>query len=869
MPIQTVVVEGPLALRMRRLDAAREGATGRQVLTLPLVAARLAGGFIAPASHEILYPAIRQALDAGGYEDIDKVSELPGMPAAVLSALRDWWNSGNAPSVPDNARLRDFTLLEGRVRDALPRGMLSSPDLVEAALKRLRFAPKLLGSITLQDVPDIKPIWRPLIRELSNIVPVRWIASQHARRSWFSGEVETRPLATSVLISADLCADPRSEVREALRWARAKITQGGVCPHEIAITAASPAAWDDAFLVLGREAGLPVHFTHGIPALATREGQTCAALADILLRGLSQERVLLLFARLPRKVRETVPADWAKGLKRSAALTTPQLWRHALQQARADRAEGDLAEHTMLPIIEELAGGIASADRAGRRLLKGPGLTLWQDALRVAPPQAIELSLQALRVDDGREPGNTIVWGPAHHIAAAPRAHVRLLGLEANAWPRRANENPLLPEHLLGHFHLPSADVAENDRMLHDIIVGQSEGYTLSRGHRSATGSLQAASTLWRKDLERVVGRSAIPAHAFSESDRLYARPTDAGKDPLVRASRGCWHAWQDSEQHTAHDGRVRPNHPLILDALAEVQSTTSLRRLLCDPLGFVWEYALHWREPNLDPQPFALDHRAFGELVHALIGGVLRNGAPRNVDEIDIALAHEAERLIQSWPITRAVPPDLLWRHTVATAHERALRGLIEALGEPRGTSWTEVSFGEATDDPHPWITLSPVPIGQTELSFRGRIDRLDEDAARGAAIVTDYKVGAAPERKKTVVFDRGAELQRVFYALAVRSLLPAVRSVDSQLTFLKHDPARTLSLTHEELEKAISQAISYTEAGGQLQRSGQIAPGPTPAFFEPLSIGLPADLDAYRRIKRRPFAQVNSPLDGLWSSP
>ncbi|MBK3666451.1 hypothetical protein JJE66_35225 [Bradyrhizobium diazoefficiens] len=41
MQIRTVV-DGPLALRMRRLDAAREGATGRQILTLPLLAARLA-----------------------------------------------------------------------------------------------------------------------------------------------------------------------------------------------------------------------------------------------------------------------------------------------------------------------------------------------------------------------------------------------------------------------------------------------------------------------------------------------------------------------------------------------------------------------------------------------------------------------------------------------------------------------------------------------------------------------------------------------------------------------------------------------------------------------------------------------------------
>ena len=50
---------------MRRLDAAREGATGLQVMTLPLVAARLAGGFVSPASQEVLYLAIRQALEAG------------------------------------------------------------------------------------------------------------------------------------------------------------------------------------------------------------------------------------------------------------------------------------------------------------------------------------------------------------------------------------------------------------------------------------------------------------------------------------------------------------------------------------------------------------------------------------------------------------------------------------------------------------------------------------------------------------------------------------------------------------------------------------------------------------------------------------
>ncbi len=177
---------------------------------------------------------------------------------------------------------------------------------------------------------------------------------------------------------------------------------------------------------------------------------------------------------------------------------------------------------------------------------------------------------------------------------------------------------------------------------------------------------------------------------------------------------------------------------------------------------------------------------------------------------------------------------PAFFWGHTMAMAHERALRGLTEALGEQRGVTWTELSFGEPSDAPHPWTTLAPVPIGQTGVSFRGRIDRLDEDAGRGAAIITDYKVGTAPERKKPIAFDRGAELQRVFYALAVRSLLPELRSVSSQLTYLKHDPARTLSLTNEELEKAIEQAVAFTDAGARLQRSGEIAPGSAPVFFD-----------------------------------
>ena len=237
------------------------------------------------------------------------------MPSAVLATLRNWWDAEIPTTIPNNARVRDLTLLERRVRTTMPHGALAPPDLLEAALKRLHLAPKLVEPITINDLPDIKGIWRPLILQLCDVVPVRWIASSHSRRSWFPGVIETRPAGSGLLVSADVCADPRSEVREALRWARARIAEDGIPPNEIAVTVASPTAWDDTFLVLAREAGILLHFTHGVPALATREGQTCAALADILLRGISQERVRRLLARAP-PAREQIPVDWAKGLRR-------------------------------------------------------------------------------------------------------------------------------------------------------------------------------------------------------------------------------------------------------------------------------------------------------------------------------------------------------------------------------------------------------------------------------------------------------------------------------------------------------------------------------------------------------------------------
>jgi hypothetical protein len=64
MKRRVLVVDGPLAFRMRRVEAARGSVLGREVLSLPLLAARMAGGFRRFAERDLLAPAIAEALDA-------------------------------------------------------------------------------------------------------------------------------------------------------------------------------------------------------------------------------------------------------------------------------------------------------------------------------------------------------------------------------------------------------------------------------------------------------------------------------------------------------------------------------------------------------------------------------------------------------------------------------------------------------------------------------------------------------------------------------------------------------------------------------------------------------------------------------------
>jgi hypothetical protein len=73
---RTAIVEGPLAFQMRRLAAARADDSGLQIFNLPQVAARLAGGFLYPVTPDLLEPAIKLAVEQGGFAELDSVRAL-------------------------------------------------------------------------------------------------------------------------------------------------------------------------------------------------------------------------------------------------------------------------------------------------------------------------------------------------------------------------------------------------------------------------------------------------------------------------------------------------------------------------------------------------------------------------------------------------------------------------------------------------------------------------------------------------------------------------------------------------------------------------------------------------------------------------
>lgn len=877
----TFVVSDRLADRRVRDRIAREGRLGQRVLTLPGLAARLAGGFSAlvPASE------VRRALQEPPLQelsDLERIAVLPGFARAAAATLHAAWNAdldlaAEARASAADPRWAELAALETHVRAHLPRGAQLPRDLVAAARARAHLAEVLLGDVTLESVDEVPPLYRPLLLDVAEHVRVRWRPPAGARPTWVGAAIDVEAAVEhQPALSFVSCADPAHEALEAMRWVR-QLLVSGVPASDIAVAAVDVAAYDDRIRALVVASGLPVHAAQGLAALGTPGGQFAASFADALLLGPNQERVRRLVASAKAAADPVIgalPDDWSAELKPDAALGSVPQWRRALAalQGRSPR----VAE-LLLRLVVDLSVGVGAAATLGERWLSGAALGMWRHALTEGPASALPTSLQRIRVSDGVDPATAVVWAPAATLLGWPRPHVRLLGLSGRSWPRRgSDEDPLLPSRVLGDKTLFERTPAKRDAdHLSALLASTGAEAVLSRSRRGSDGRRQSPSPLLRgllagaDEVERAPRQGA--GHAVSEADRLASRRVELRSDPRMNRALRAYRSALDPALG-AHDGRVRRRHPVIMRALGRRHSATSLRKLLRNPHGFVATYALGWSEPQPQRELLSLDPLGRGSLLHEVLEAALdalrERGQPLGDLEAITAVVKEAcAQAGERWELERPVPPPVAWRAELERAARVAVR-MLTVAGEPSAgqRSYAEVRFGydpngDAGANGLPWPPDAEVKLPGTDLRLRGVIDRLDIDEANRHVRVIDYKSGKGRDLNGDL--DEGQELQRTLYTVVARELLGEEYTVEAGL--LHADAEEPLLL--EDPDGSIELLSAAAQEAARLLADGHAVPGPgiTDPFEENLLAYPASGPHLYRLVKGEALEQARGELDRL----
>ena len=890
--LKTVVVHNRYAWRSYRTKAAFGSEQGLRLLTIEQLAARLAGGFLTPIDSDQLKSAVASAIGER-LGELDAIKQLPGFQRAAAASLSKAWSAvltleKEAEYTADQtARERLFSLaaLEREVLSRLPSNQVPSRDLVAAASKRVQHSGAIFGRIEIHGRTEMSPVWRPLLSHIAEHTDVVWVGEAREIPGWLSDpNVSTKtspPLEPT--IQAVSCANPRHEILEAFRWARRHMAKG-VLPQELAIATASPALWDDHVLAQAEASNLPVHCIHGWAALSTAEGQLCAALAEILLRGFSRTRVVRLVAllRIQNKQFKLVPSDWSRALPRDIPLLDASRWLGVVGELMPEAfSDGKDHRQALEKIIDTVSDGIGEAVEIGEGLLDGRALAVWRKALTEGPPAALDITLNGLRVDDGVEPGAAMVWGPAAAIAAVPRPLTWLVGLSSRSWPRRAGEDPLLPDHIVAAERLELLPVHDADRKDFQTICDITKSEVVcSRARRDSEGRLNGISPLYPQSRgETYLAQSREAEHAASTSDRLMVRPDEFQEMPRAMSAHQTWVDWHQ-DNLSGHDGLIRADHPLLLRALDRLQSASSLVKLLRDPLGYLWTYGFGWREPKESDEPLTLDPLEFGNLMHQVLEDTVTQleitsaagMAGASPEAIAGAATRAAENVKSRWDATQPV----IWKRKLAEARELALMALsLDEEPLPGQHSWAEIPFGggpraEILGDEAraalPWDPTAIVSVPGTSICICGSIDRLDLSGDKKHARVTDYKSGKL--RGHPPQIRGGSELQRCLYAFAVKVLIDSVPTVEARLLY----PRRaTQALVLDDPEGTLERLGKYLVAASESFKKGRTFPGPAAAEpWHDLAFLLPGGAKEIYLSTKLPLATAAlAAISPLWEEP
>ncbi|MYN45906.1 PD-(D/E)XK nuclease family protein [Pseudoduganella sp. FT93W] len=770
---------------------------------------------------------MRSCLPSLAIGELEAIRNLPGTPRALLATLGKCWRAGYdlQANAHANPRIESLAVVDTALRAGLPRSMLVPPDLAAAALARIALAPVLLGRVTLMGLAELDACWQPLLLALAQVTPVMWCARQNAVPDWLTGSaVEvTQEVARTPHRRIISAARAAHEALEAMRWVRGLLASGQVQASEIALVSVNTAEYDDALLGLSQETGIALHFAHGRPVAATREGQCAAALADVLLHGPTRRR-------LRRCQLQALPDGWVRALPPRLTLHSPHSWRRALARVTAaDWPVGADGTAALKAVIDLLLEGPAAAEKVGETLLSGRALAIWRRALLAGPAEALMETIANLRQDDGLDSCVNVSWMPAAMLATAPRAYVWLLGMNAGSWPRQSREDVLLPAHIVPARVLEPCSLADADRQAYASLSTACSELICSYSRCDGAGRHASASVLLRgADTCEHRAWNAPAQHAASEADRLFGRIQEFAATSHAVSARAVWRDWH-AAAITPHDGLIRSGHPAMHGLIGRVHSASSLRTLLRNPIAYLWRYGLKWSAPEAEDELLELDAVQFGRLVHAISQEALehleasvtyfRSSGEQRKSALQQAIATVAQR----WEEAESVPPAALWQRTLTMAGVAASAALEFGHGSlPDGKAYAEVGFGGAQNGGArlPWDVNAPVIVPGTGLAIKGVIDRLDISADGRLAAVRDYKTGSRGVSADATL-DGGAELQRSLYALAVRTLLSQVEEVRASLFYtrdLRDVPLQTPEEAMDKLCTALLAASQSFSAGNAL---------------------------------------------------
>jgi len=477
----------------------------------------------------------------------------------------------------------------------------------------------------------------------------------------------------------------------------------------------------------------------------------------------------------------------------------------------------------------------AAALRSAAAELRALALT---DPALLGDAAAVLESLSAVRVRQGGHGAEGVLLADPLAIRARRFRAVFVCGLQDGEFPRRPVPEPFLDDDArrglasaTGLRLLFHEDVLARERSLFYACVSRpQEVLFLSWRSSDEDGEPLTASpfvddvrALFTDELWTQRGRRLLAEVTWS--------PREAPTPLELRRARAAAEAGPEPAPLGA------PVSGPVLEGLAarRAEAARALETFAACGVRWLVENELAPRRVEPDPEPMRRGSRAHAVLERTLRGLRARTGSARLTPETLPEALRELDAAVAEARFDGAPGRAGAARRSLEADLRRYLRHEAEH-GAGLEPEWLEWSFG-GEGDAH-----GPLAVG--DVAVTGRVDRIDVDAATGAAIVRDYKgASAAP----VASWEDKGQLQVALYLLAARELL-GLRPVAGLYQALWAKDPRPRGLAREdvpgdyvstdvvdadEFEAALAFARKRAQAVATALRSGDIRPCPERCSF------------------------------------